>query len=151
MIRRPPRSTSTDTLFPYTTLCRSRHAAEALLVALTEAVPEIGRRCREPGALQGRLAQELRVLPQRGAEETDLGGIDVVIGEQRRHREQLLAAGRQQDRIERQGPQRLHPLQPLQRTLRPLVARALAVASLRLGTTAAPVDVGQHLHFGTPG
>src|SRR3546814_3243141 len=26
MIRRPPRSTRTDTLFPYTTLCRSRTA-----------------------------------------------------------------------------------------------------------------------------
>src|SRR3546814_487058 len=26
MIRRPPRSTRTDTLFPYTTLCRSPHA-----------------------------------------------------------------------------------------------------------------------------
>src|SRR3546814_6640362 len=25
MIRRPPRSTRTDTLFPYTTLCRSHH------------------------------------------------------------------------------------------------------------------------------
>src|SRR3546814_11472046 len=25
MIRRPPRSTRTDTLFPYTTLCRSKH------------------------------------------------------------------------------------------------------------------------------
>src|SRR3546814_8067057 len=25
MIRRPPRSTRTDTLFPYTTLCRSLH------------------------------------------------------------------------------------------------------------------------------
>src|SRR3546814_4212319 len=25
MIRRPPRSTRTDTLFPYTTLCRSPH------------------------------------------------------------------------------------------------------------------------------
>src|SRR3546814_17555371 len=30
MIRRPPRSTRTDTLFPYTTLCRScRRASEA--------------------------------------------------------------------------------------------------------------------------
>src|SRR3546814_20866773 len=27
MIRRPPRSTRTDTLFPYTTLCRSHPAA----------------------------------------------------------------------------------------------------------------------------
>src|SRR3546814_9140261 len=29
MIRRPPRSTRTDTLFPYTTLFRSRHAGKA--------------------------------------------------------------------------------------------------------------------------
>src|SRR3546814_5505254 len=29
MIRRPPRSTRTDTLFPYTTLFRSRHAVAA--------------------------------------------------------------------------------------------------------------------------
>src|SRR3546814_20146288 len=28
MIRRPPRSTRTDTLFPYTTLCRSRPSAD---------------------------------------------------------------------------------------------------------------------------
>src|SRR3546814_9223452 len=28
MIRRPPRSTRTDTLFPYTTLFRSQHPAE---------------------------------------------------------------------------------------------------------------------------
>src|SRR3546814_1305616 len=28
MIRRPPRYTRTDTLFPYTTLSRSRHAAQ---------------------------------------------------------------------------------------------------------------------------
>src|SRR3546814_12334005 len=32
MIRRPPRSTRTDTLFPYTTLCRSLHAAAELCV-----------------------------------------------------------------------------------------------------------------------
>src|SRR3546814_7158871 len=29
MIRRPPRSTRTDTLFPYTTLCRSDSGVEA--------------------------------------------------------------------------------------------------------------------------
>src|SRR3546814_10750563 len=33
MIRRPPRSTRTDTLFPYTTLFRSRFPAAALLLA----------------------------------------------------------------------------------------------------------------------
>src|SRR3546814_6446020 len=31
MIRRPPRSTRTDTLFPYTTLCRSRHGRDRRL------------------------------------------------------------------------------------------------------------------------
>src|SRR3546814_5006292 len=33
MIRRPPRSTRTDTLFPYTTLFRSRSHAHAMLIA----------------------------------------------------------------------------------------------------------------------
>src|SRR3546814_11383628 len=37
MIRRPPRSTRTDTLFPYTTLFRSLHAAVVELVALEDA------------------------------------------------------------------------------------------------------------------
>src|SRR3546814_14168297 len=32
MIRRPPRSTRTDTLFPYTTLFRSRHGAQELIL-----------------------------------------------------------------------------------------------------------------------
>src|SRR3546814_13936680 len=34
MHRRPPRSTRTDTLFPYTTLFRSFHVASQLLTAL---------------------------------------------------------------------------------------------------------------------
>src|SRR3546814_14727088 len=33
MIRRPPRSTRTDTLFPYTTLFRSEHADRARIAA----------------------------------------------------------------------------------------------------------------------
>src|SRR3546814_6980225 len=37
MIRRPPRSTRTDTLFPYTTLFRSKRAIEGL-----ESVPSVG-------------------------------------------------------------------------------------------------------------
>src|SRR3546814_8201383 len=32
MIRRPPRSTRTDTLFPYTTLCRSLRLLEAIRI-----------------------------------------------------------------------------------------------------------------------
>src|SRR3546814_9402144 len=42
MIRRPPRSTRTDTLFPYTTLFRSRDPRRRLRVATK--YPEIARR-----------------------------------------------------------------------------------------------------------
>src|SRR3546814_11679525 len=34
MIRRPPRSTRTDTLFPYTTLFRSHHAVRPVAIGL---------------------------------------------------------------------------------------------------------------------
>src|SRR3546814_3473572 len=40
MIRRPPRSTRTDTLFPYTTLFRSDDAREDLVEHLVEAVEQ---------------------------------------------------------------------------------------------------------------
>src|SRR3546814_3966593 len=46
MIRRPPRSTRTDTLFPYTTLFRSVGAAVeqvVALVAVEQVVPGIAR------------------------------------------------------------------------------------------------------------
>src|SRR3546814_18783492 len=56
MIRRPPRSTRTDTLFPYTTLFRSvRHPPEGPLVGAADHVhrgPELGA---DPGV--GRVAQ----------------------------------------------------------------------------------------------
>src|SRR3546814_10588390 len=39
MIRRPPRSTRTDTLFPYTTLFRSEPAAWFALVPVADDVP----------------------------------------------------------------------------------------------------------------
>src|SRR3546814_16990186 len=42
MIRRPPRSTRTDTLFPYTTLFRSRHRG----IAQSGSAPALGAGCR---------------------------------------------------------------------------------------------------------
>src|SRR3546814_10835279 len=66
MIRRPPRSTRTDTLFPYTTLFRS------------EVV--VGQR-------QQLLADEAAVLQVKGAHAADLvgrrGGLDAALGDQR--------------------------------------------------------------------
>src|SRR3546814_5028012 len=56
MIRRPPRSTRTDTLFPYTTLFRSGDTRSAT------AVLDVS------GALQPGLAVRVRLLPSRGAE-----------------------------------------------------------------------------------
>src|SRR3546814_1002099 len=41
MIRRPPRSTRTDTLFPYTTLCRSEIMESGKLISAEEAVRRV--------------------------------------------------------------------------------------------------------------
>src|SRR3546814_9449759 len=49
MIRRPPRSTRTDTLFPYTTLFRSVRAGTG---ATRRRIPDIGRRCCGRGTQQ---------------------------------------------------------------------------------------------------
>src|SRR3546814_6511707 len=57
MIRRPPRSTRTDTLFPYTTLFRSGGGDLALLALL---VDQLAQRRRIPG-LEGRGIERLRL------------------------------------------------------------------------------------------
>src|SRR3546814_4431257 len=76
MILRPPRSTRTDTLFPYTTLCRSRverrHRVVADLVALGQLVAL---------ALGGDDVQQLRALEflhhlQRGNHGLDVVAVD---------------------------------------------------------------------------
>src|SRR3546814_18948796 len=51
MIRRPPRSTRTDTLFPYTTLFRSRHRLPDIARKLRADAQRLGDR-----AIGGRLA-----------------------------------------------------------------------------------------------
>src|SRR3546814_7033074 len=67
MIRRPPRSTRTDTLFPYTTLFRSASAHHALWIAGpgTATVPAaLGQR---PGVHQPRLhAPREELQPEPG-------------------------------------------------------------------------------------
>src|SRR3546814_7653542 len=60
MIRRPPRSTRTDTLFPYTTLFRSLEdpqvAARAALVARAELDEQLADRCLVAQAREGEAA-----------------------------------------------------------------------------------------------
>src|SRR3546814_5415492 len=62
MIRRPPRSTRTDTLFPYTTLFRSvRHRAAA---AVVPAGARLAAECRQysAGAVRGRFPVAVRAV-----------------------------------------------------------------------------------------
>src|SRR3546814_6953654 len=65
MIRRPPRSTLTDTLFPYATLFRSRPSAGPMAWSVERAIREqqghvldgrlaVGERARDGPALAGR-------------------------------------------------------------------------------------------------
>src|SRR3546814_4719579 len=64
MIRRPPRSTRIDTLFPYTTLFRStqRHVDDLLLDIIANAVPHPPRG-RWPILQRLRPALEVAVVP----------------------------------------------------------------------------------------
>src|SRR3546814_17916003 len=55
MIRRPPRSTRTDTLFPYTTLFRSRHGQ--IRECFADAVEQ---RRERPAALQAAQSRRVR-------------------------------------------------------------------------------------------
>src|SRR3546814_14506089 len=77
MIRRPPRSTRTDTLFPYTTLFRSDRVQAlpmALIALAVLALDERSGRIRQQGA--GMEADEVR--PHHLAHEQDFEWIDAV-------------------------------------------------------------------------
>src|SRR3546814_8005969 len=70
MIRRPPRSTRTDTLFPYTTLFRSRLRSRRLLPVSVEGQghgQEAGRGGRPPRAGGAVLHRRRRLAPGRAA------------------------------------------------------------------------------------
>src|SRR3546814_16128286 len=70
MIRRPPRSTRTDTLFPYTTLFRS-HIGEIILQAAADLeVPSGFLVAEQRRALERRRAALLRLLQVRSEEHT---------------------------------------------------------------------------------
>src|SRR3546814_1185408 len=87
MIRRPPRSTRTDTLFPYTTLFRSLE--RVLTGALAEEPADVGV---EPGEHQdGAVVHRLREPLDEASEVDDEGGQDVAaLGERAEQRPDLL-------------------------------------------------------------
>src|SRR3546814_15045257 len=74
MIRRPPRSTRNDTLFPYTTLFRSMKAlgqAQDAVAALAELLPDDAERVGPDGAIEAVTIDSLQkgdvVLVRSGA------------------------------------------------------------------------------------
>src|SRR3546814_15825127 len=84
MIRRPPRSTRTDTLFPYTTLFRSVAAADRHYRALLDVV------ARLTAGLDGldELGQALGIEAVGRGEELQVGPVE--IGDRDRHQFQAL-------------------------------------------------------------
>src|SRR3546814_4786526 len=72
MIRRPPRSTRTDTLFPYTTLVRSPGQAEAVgracVVVLAHRAHLLPDRLPQPAGGDAQLDVGVLELPARGAD-----------------------------------------------------------------------------------
>src|SRR3546814_19742987 len=87
MIRRPPRSTRTYTLFPYTTLCRSlADAGAAVLVNYRSSqeeaervVADITQRGGKAFAVQADVAKPGDCEKLFGALEKKLGGVDIVV------------------------------------------------------------------------
>src|SRR3546814_16783914 len=75
MIRRPPRSTRTDTLFPYTTLVRSELRGGA------QEVQKSGEIALEPDLVHDGLHSGANLLHFRKADGVDLVGRQVAGGE----------------------------------------------------------------------
>src|SRR3546814_4266205 len=95
MIRRPPRSTRTDTLFPYTTLFRSRlRALRAVEGNARREGPELPRLTWRPGLwlLPAQMRRTQRALACRLGE-GPAAVAPALVGRAVRHRDDLLAQG----------------------------------------------------------
>src|SRR3546814_15565312 len=89
MIRRPPRSTRTDTLFPYTTLFRSdRYWCKKNAVATIALTIRIGSLV---GAIQRRGEVSPPVGEGEGAEDTSAGLLDAEVSAAEKEARALMA------------------------------------------------------------
>src|SRR3546814_20140035 len=91
MIRRPPRSTRTDTLFPYTTLFRSLGCQQSdLLAADEEGLVFVVHRMEIDFRLPARMDDIVTILTQT----EKAGGAKMVLNQEIRRGETLLIAAR---------------------------------------------------------
>src|SRR3546814_6700177 len=81
MIRRPPRSTRTDTLFPYTTLFRSSRSGAPKLSAYIPSIRSVSSSVSASNSLSRARREAPLILGEEFAQELELGG---------RHVDQLL-------------------------------------------------------------
>src|SRR3546814_16089266 len=81
MIRRPPRSTRTDTLFPYTTLFRSEHDGQLAPLALAHRgeLAAKGQRPAEPGSIAGAAMGASQVGEDAHQPEALVDGLQVLV------------------------------------------------------------------------
>src|SRR3546814_13320053 len=84
MIRRPPRSTRTDTLFPYTTLFRS--LVDRQLRGLRQARAELGERIRQVLQRIDAVATEIELLQLAAGIQPRLGNAVDLFLRRRDHR-----------------------------------------------------------------
>src|SRR3546814_3404218 len=122
MIRRPPRSTRTDTLFPYTTLFRSRQRSVALQFVLRACLG----RGRGIARLSFRCAQLLQVQEHRAGLDEGLGRLllaeavdgDTVVAQAHHQRGEVGVAGDDSETVEvarvQQGHRSEEPTSELQ-------------------------------------
>src|SRR3546814_18263495 len=90
MIRRPPISTRTDTLFPYTTLFRSSSRSGApKLSAYIPSIRSVSSSVSASNSLSRARREAPLILGEEFAQELDLGG---------RHVDQLLPCSRSEER-----------------------------------------------------
>src|SRR3546814_18925617 len=106
MIRRPPRSTRTDTLFPYTTLFRSVDRRQERTERRREHLAELHRRITETDQRLGRLYDAI----ESGVADLNDGALKERIASLKAIRDQATAdAERTQPALDSSGNQAVRP------------------------------------------
>src|SRR3546814_10116445 len=120
MRRRPPRSTRTDTLFPYTTLFRSQQddRVEQRQLERIDDLDPLGRPDPADGVDRRGEEREIEERPEPADEEHDFGGDeqDHAVAEMELHHRRVIAVMRFLDDVAPRSEQQTSSLHFLMRT-----------------------------------